>query len=296
MNNSGKASASADIKGTNAGVKDRIILTTERVLCYIVLILITFLCLFSFYVLIINTTRSHPDIQKGFSFLPGKSFMVNMKNVLANENIPVIKGMFNSLFVAACSAVLSVYFSALTAFAIHAYDFKLKKFAFTFILLVMMVPTQVSALGFVKLIGDWKLLNSYIPLIVPSIAAPVVFFFIKQYMDSVLPMELIEAARIDGANQFQIYWKIFMPIMKPSLILVGVLNMLTVWNDYLGPLIFLQDRSKYTLALGLASFKGVHSTQIIPMLCITIIMIIPPIIIFIIAQKYIVEGTSGSIK
>ena len=98
MNNSGKASASADIKGTNAGVKDRIILTTERVLCYIVLILITFLCLFSFYVLIINTTRSHPDIQKGFSFLPGKSFVVNMKNVLANENIPVIKGMFNSLF------------------------------------------------------------------------------------------------------------------------------------------------------------------------------------------------------
>ena len=84
--------------------------------------------------------------------------------------------------------------------------------------------------------------------------------------------------------------------ISTTLILVGVLNMLTVWNDYLGPLIFLQDRSKYTLALGLASFKGVHSTQIIPMLCITIIMIIPPIIIFIIAQKYIVEGTSGSIK
>ena len=96
MSNSGKASASADIKGTNAGVKDRIILTTERVLCYMVLILITFLCLFSFYVLIINTTRSHPDIQKGFSFLPGKSFIVNMKNVLANENIPVNKNMFNS--------------------------------------------------------------------------------------------------------------------------------------------------------------------------------------------------------
>ena len=102
---------------------------------------------------------------------------------------------------------------------------------------------------------------------------------------------LLKISRMIKSN-----WKIFMPIMKPSLILVGVLNMLTVWNDYLGPLIFLQDRSKYTLALGLASFKGVHSTQIIPMLCITIIMIIPPIIIFIIAQKYIVEGTSGSIK
>ena len=111
-----------------------------------------------------------------------------------------------------------------------------------------------------------------------------------------VPRDFEEAARIDGANAFQIYWKIFMPILKPSLILVGVLNMISVWNDYLGPLIFLQDRSKYTLALGLASFKGVHETQIIPMLCITVIMIIPPILILIFAQKYIVEGTSGSIK
>ena len=111
-----------------------------------------------------------------------------------------------------------------------------------------------------------------------------------------VPQSLYEAARIDGANAFQIYWRIFMPIMKPQLILVGVLNMITVWNDYLGPLIFLQDRSKFTLALGLASFKGVHSTQIIPMLCITVIMILPPIIVFLFAQKHIVEGTSGAIK
>ena len=276
--------------------KDKIILNIQRTLCYIVLIIISILCLFSFYVLLINTTRSHPDIQKGFSLIPGKSFFVNLTNLLKDKQLPVLKGMCNSLLVASGSAVLSVYFSALTAYAIHAYDFRFKKAAFTFIMVIMMVPTQVSALGFINQMSNMRLMNSFIPLIIPSIASPVVFFFIKQYMDSVLPMELIEAARIDGANQFQIYWKIFMPIMKPSLILVGVLNMLTVWNDYLGPLIFLQDRSKYTLALGLASFKGVHSTQIIPMLCITIIMIIPPIIIFIIAQKYIVEGTSGSIK
>ena len=93
-----------------------------------------------------------------------------------------------------------------------------------------------------------------------------------------IPKDYEEAARLDGANTFQIYWKIFMPILKPCLIMVGILNLLTVWNDYLGPLIFLQDRSKYTLALGLASFKGVHTTQIIPMLSITVIMIIPPII------------------
>ena len=264
MSNSGKASASADIKGANAGVKDRIILTTERVLCYIVLILITFLCLFSFYVLIINTTRSHPDIQKGFSFLPGKSFIVNMKNVLANENIPVIKGMFNSLFVAACSAVLSVYFSALTAFAIHAYNFRLKKFAFTFILLVMMVPTQVSALGFVKMIGDWKLLNSYIPLIVPSIAAPVVFFFIKQYMDSVLPMELIEAARIDGARE----------------LLINKASKKTL------PLLIAQLRS--------ADFLKFDMGQVYMMIAFAIV---PVIIVYICLSKFIVRGvTLGGVK
>ena len=282
MSNSGKASASADIKGANAGVKDRIILTTERVLCYIVLILITFLCLFSFYVLIINTTRSHPDIQKGFSFLPGKSFIVNMKNVLANENIPVIKGMFNSLFVAAC-----------------AYDFKLKKFAFTFILLVMMVPTQVSALGFVKLIGDWKLLNSYIPLIVPSIAAPVVFFFIKQYMDSVLPMELIEAARIDGAREFRIFNQIVLPLMKPALAVQLIFTFVSSWNNYFIPSLLINKASKKTLPLLIAQLRSADFLkfdmgQVYMMIAFAIV---PVIIVYICLSKFIVRGvTLGGVK
>ena len=124
---------------------------------------------------------------------------------MTDKQLPVLSGMANSLLVASGTAILSVYFSALTAFAIHAYNFRLKKFAFTFILLVMMVPTQVSALGFIKQMSDMHLMNSFIPLVVPSIASPVVFFFIKQYMDSVLPIELVEAARIDGAHEFRIF-------------------------------------------------------------------------------------------
>ena len=139
-------------------------------------------------------------------------------------------------------------------------------------------------------------INTLKPLIVPAWFGSAYYIFLMRQFLMGIPKDYEEAARIDGANAFQIYWRIYMPILKPTLILVGVLNMLTVWNDYLGPLIFLQDRSKYTLALGLASFKGIHDSRIIPMLCITVVMIIPPIIIFIIAQKYIVEGTSGSIK
>ena len=171
---------STETNKKKADKSDKIALYIQRTLCYIVLILLSILCLFSFYVLLINTTRSHPDIQKGFSLIPGKSFLVNMKNLLTDKQLPVLSGMANSLLVASGTAILSVYFSALTAYAIHAYNFRFKKLAFTFIMIIMMVPTQVSALGFIKQMSDMHLMNSFIPLVVPSIASPVVFFFIKK--------------------------------------------------------------------------------------------------------------------
>ena len=167
-------------------------LAARRTVCYAALVLLSFLCLFFFYVLVINSTRTHFEIQKGFSFLPGRSLMTNLKNVLT--------GVRNSLIVSGCSAALSVYFSALTAYGIYAYNFRFKKAAFAIILLIMTMPTQVSALGFLQLITKMGLKNSFIPLIIPSIAAPAVFFFMKQYLDASLPMEIVQAARIDGAG------------------------------------------------------------------------------------------------
>ena len=170
---------------------EKAILTARRAWCYLVLVLISFLCLFFFYVLVINSTRTHFEIQKGFSLVPGKSIVTNLRNVLTDANIPVMSGIRNSLLVSACSAALSVYFSALTAYGIYAYNFKFKKAAFALILLIMTMPTQVSALGFLQLISKMGLKNSFIPLIVPSIAAPTVFFFMKQYLDASLPMEIV---------------------------------------------------------------------------------------------------------
>ena len=115
-------------------------LLARRIVSYVVLAFLCFLCLFFFYVLIINATRNHYQIQRGFSFLPGKSFMTNFKNVLADANIPILSGIKNSLVIAALSAILSIYFSALTAYGVHAYDFKLKKIASAFIILIMTMP------------------------------------------------------------------------------------------------------------------------------------------------------------
>ena len=150
----------------------------QRTLAYIVLIIISFFCLFWFYVLFINATRSNGALKKGFTAIPGGFLIKNWKSLLAGT-LPVWNGMFNSIFIATCSAVLCTYFSTMTAYAIHAYDFKGKKFMFTFILAVMMIPTQVTALGFLQLLGKMHLDDSFIPLIVPSIAAPVTFFYMN---------------------------------------------------------------------------------------------------------------------
>ena len=128
-------------------------LTIHRVICYIVLILLTILCLFFFYVLIINSTRSNSEISKGFSWLPGSSFFINLQNLLSDPNLPVLSGIWNSLFIAFCSAALTIYVSALTAYGIYMYDFKLKKYAYTFIMMVMMIPNQVMTLGFLNLLN-----------------------------------------------------------------------------------------------------------------------------------------------
>lgn len=154
-------------------------LTLQRAVAYIVLFVLCFICLFFFYVLIVNATHNNFTIQQGFDPLPRGSFGVNFFNTTHDANVPILTGLRNSLIVSAACAALSVYFSALTAYAIYAYDFKLRKLAFTVILLIMTMPTQVSALGFLNLMDKMKLTNTLWPLILPSIAAPTVFFFMK---------------------------------------------------------------------------------------------------------------------
>lgn len=279
--------------------KDKVVLNIQRTLCYIVLILLSILCLFSFYVLVINTTRSHPDIQKGFSLLPGRSFLNNLKNLLKDVNLPVLSGMFNSLVVAGGSALLSVYFSALTAYAIHAYNFRFKNLAFTIIMVIMMVPTQVSALGFVDQMSKMRLMNSFIPLIVPSIASPVVFFFIKQYMDSVLPIELVEAARIDGAHEFRIFNQIVLPLMKPAIAVQAIFTFVSSWNNYFIPSLIINRDSKKTLPILIAQLRSADFLkfdmgQVYMMIAFAIV---PVIIVYICLSKFIVRGvTLGGVK
>ena len=272
-------------------------LAARRTGCYIALVLISFLCLFFFYVLIVNSTRTHFEIQKGFSLLPGKSLMTNLKNVLNDANIPVLTGVRNSLIVSACSAALSVYFSALTAYGIYAYNFRFKKAAFAIILLIMTMPTQVSALGFLQLITKMGLKNSFLPLIIPSIAAPAVFFFMKQYLDASLPMEIVEAARIDGASEAKTFISIVLPMVKPGVGALAIFTFINSWNDYFMQLIMLSSTSNLTISLGIAKLQAENSTDFGLIMAGAALAAVPIIIIFLIFQKYFTKGIAmGAVK
>lgn len=197
----------------------------RRLVGYIFLVALSILCLFSFYILLINSTRPHPAISQGFSLIPGGYILKNMASLASNQNLPVLSALINSLIIAGLTALISTYFSGITAYGIHCYDFKGKKAAFTFILMIMMVPTQVSAIGFIRLMNTMKLDNTFVPLVLPTIAAPIVFFFMKQYMESALPLEIVEAARIDGSNEFSTYNVIVLPILKPAIAVQEILHL-----------------------------------------------------------------------
>ncbi len=267
----------------------------SKAVIYILLTAVAIYFLAPFIYMFLSTFKTEAEaIAYPPKLFPSEWNWENFKN--AWESQPFGTYLMNSVIVTVMTTAGQILSCSLVAYGFARYNFKGKNVLFMILLATMMIPWDVTMIPQYMEFNLFGWINTLKPLIVPAWFGSAYYIFLMRQFLMGVPKDFEEAARIDGANAFQIYWKIFMPILKPSLILVGVLNMLTVWNDYLGPLIFLQDRSKYTLALGLASFKGVHDTQIIPMLCITVIMIIPPIIIFIIAQKYIIEGTSGSIK
>lgn len=272
---------------------------TRRVISYVVLVIVTIMCLFWFYVLFVNSTRSHADLTKGFSALPSTNAAKNVNSLLHSSNIPIISGLLNSVIVAAFTALLSTYFSTMTAYAIHAYEFKLKKFMFTFILGIMMIPTQVTALGFIQLMRKMHLMNSFIPLIIPAIAAPAVFFYMKQYMESTLPLELLEAARIDGAGEFRTFNQIALPLMKPAIAVQAIFAFVGSWNNYFTPALILTDDKKKTLPILIATLRSADYLkfdmgQVYMMITFSIL---PVIIVYLILSKNIVSGLAvGAVK
>ena len=243
----------------------------------------SFLCLFWFYILFVNATRSKGELTQGFTLLPSTHLIQNWKGVMAGT-LPVVRGMINSLVVATCSAVLCTYFSTMTAYAIHA---------------IMTIPTQVTALGFIQLVADMKLEDNFIPLIIPAIAAPATFFYMKQYMESALPLSLVEAARIDGSGEFRTFNSIVLPLMKPAIAVQAIFTFVANWNNYFTPALVLHDDKMKTLPILIAQLRSADFLKFdMGQVYVTIAFsIFPVIIVYLFLSKYIVQGVAmGSVK
>ena len=271
----------------------------RTVFAHIVLILLSFMCLFFFYVLIINATRSHADLQKGFSALPGKNFLENLKNVANDGSFPMFRGILNSIVVSGCSAVLCTYFSSLTAYGLYAYEFKARKAAFTFIMAILVMPTQVTAMGFLRLVTKMGLYDSLLPLIIPSIASPAVFYFMYSYLQSSLPLSLVEAARIDGSGEFHTFNRIVIPIMKPAIAVQAIFTFVGSWNNYFVPALIIQSKNKMTVPILIATLRGADymNFDMGKIYMMITVAIVPIIIVYLLLSKYIIAGvTLGGVK
>ncbi len=279
--------------------KGKIMLNISRFFVYLVLGILTFLCLVFFYLLIVNSSRSNAQLNEGFALLPQDNFIKNLKNAWTDVSINIPRGMVNSFIIAAASSILTTYFSALTAFGIHCYEFKWKKAAFTFILAVMMIPSQISAVGFVKMCNTLHLTNNYLPLIVPGIAAPVVFFYMKQYMESILPLEIVEASRVDGASEFYTFNKIVLPIMGPAIAVQMIFSFVASWNNFFLPAMIIDKPELKTVPIMIAALRSADYSKFDmgKVYMLILLSILPVIVVYLFLSKFIIKGISeGSVK
>lgn len=271
----------------------------RTIFAHVVLILLSFMCLFFFYILIVNASRSHAELQRGFSALPGGNFLTNFKNVANDGTFPMMRGILNSLIVSSSSAAICTYFSALTAYGLYAYDFKLKKAAFTFIMAILVMPTQVTAMGFLRLITKMGMNDSLLPLIIPSIASPAVFYFMFSYLQSSLPLSLVEAARIDGSGEFRTFNQIVLPIMKPAIAVQAIFSFVGSWNNYFVPALVIQSKEKMTVPILIALLRGADymNRDMGKIYMMILLAIVPIILVYLLLSKYIIAGvTLGGVK
>ncbi|KAF1303954.1 MULTISPECIES: carbohydrate ABC transporter permease [Enterococcus] len=269
----------------------------KRILIYVFLILLTLLSILPFWVVLVNSTRSAEQIQQGLSLIPSGNLRYNWE-VLMNKGFDVFGGFRNSFFISAGSTVLNVYFSALAAYGVIAYNFKGRRAAFAIILGLLMIPQQISMIGFYQFMSKLGLLNSFIPLILPSIAAPTSVFFLKQYLETIYHPDLADSARLDGAGEIKIFHNIILPLMKPGLATMAIFSFVTSWNNFLMPLILINDAKKYTLPMLIQLLKtDVYRTEFGSMYLGISLSIIPLLLIYLFLSKYIVGGvTAGGIK
>jgi multiple sugar transport system permease protein len=245
--------------------------------------------------MIITSTHTNSDIARKLLLVPGSEFVNNYSRMMDTVNI--WRGFVNSLLIAVTSTVLTLYFSALAGYGFSKYQFRGKNILFLIVLGTMMIPGQLGIIGFFKLMDIFHMLNTYWPIILPSISNAFGIFFMKQISDSTVPMEIIESGRIDGSGELNTFHRLVIPLLIPAIATLGIFSFIGKWNDFLTPMIILFDNELQPLTVMIASIKSQFSSDFGAQYVGIVISVVPILIFFSIASKKIISGvTAGALK
>jgi len=266
---------------------------TKKVRSYAVLLFLALLFLTPFYWMIATSLKTEAQL---FAIPP-----IWIPQPLAWENfaqvfkeVPFARFIFNSAFLVTINVVGQVFATTMVAYGFSRFQFPGRDVLFVVLLATLMIPKQVVLVPQFILFAKLGWVNTYLPLILPSFGGSAfLIFMVRQYMMSI-PLDLDEAAMIDGANRWLILWRIIFPIAKPVLVLVLIFTFVDVWNDFMGPLIYLNDPMKFTVSLGLSSFQGAKETSWQLLMAAALMAMIPPITLFLIAQRQFLGGIAST--
>ena len=270
-----------------------------KMFVYLLCIVLGFLTLYPFFVMFINATRSTSEIwQQPLPLLPSTHMGDNMRFIRDRQTFDALLGFRNSFIVAGGTTVLALYFSCLTAFALTAYHWKMRRPFFTFIMAVMMMPTQVVIVGYYQLVWQVDMQNNFLPLILPAIASPAIVFFMRQYLLATFSMDIVNSARIDGANEFRIFNQIIMPLMKPAIATQAIFVFVGSWNALFLPMVLLTNRQMFTMPQMVNLLRGnIYDTEFGVVYLGLAMSILPIFIVYFALSKYIISGIQlGGVK
>ncbi len=265
-----------------------------KYLYLIPLLMISFISVIPFYFIISMATHSTTEIYRGEFLLFGDQLLKNVGTIIKGG---FMKYYWNSFYSAALSSFLCLLISAMAAYGLTVYKFKAKNFLKSFIVASMMIPGQISLIGYTIEMKNFGLINTHMPLILTWAASAYSVYFIVQYMTSSLPMELVESARIDGSGEFRTFFSIAVPLIRPAIGTLTMLIFLWSWNNFLMPSTVLTQSSKFTIPLGIQTLATAYTQDWGARGAALAISVLPILIIFACGSKYFIKGlAAGAVK
>lgn len=221
-------------------------------------------------------------------WIPDSPLWSNYPTALGLMKFPLL--LYNTVLITALSMAGTLLSCTWIVYGFARFRFPGRDFFFVLLLATMMLPAQVTMIPLFILFRELNWLNTFLPLIVPAFFGNAFFIFLLRQFFMTIPTELDDAAKIDGCSYIGIWWRIMLPLVKPALATVAIFAFIGNWNDFLYPLIYLNDESKFTLTLGLATFRGVYTTQWALLMAASVVVLLPCLIVFFLAQRQFVEG------